>query len=208
MMNLLNAESILRHSREFSIHYSAFSISPLCSPNASSPAWMWTKAGSSRASSSLDHVDPGDPLSRPGVMKNDGADELVLTTSPPPSRAARSWRTWWPRWWSRSSCRLTVGGGLRTLDDATPGYSGRGGEGSVNSGRGAATRTCWRRSPASSGRCATGGALTPTASRGDDGRGAMGSVRKRRPARRPASTWWPWSQAAEALGAARIVLTS
>src|ERR1051325_2293790 len=67
----------------------------------------------------FDHVDAGDPVEQAKRYPNDGADELVCSDTPASHEARDIMADLVKRVVEECFRPLTVGGGIRTLDDAT-----------------------------------------------------------------------------------------
>ena len=65
----------------------------------------------------VDLVDAGDPVEQATLYDAAGADELASSTSPPATRIATRSTTWWRRTAEACFMPLTVGGGVRTVED-------------------------------------------------------------------------------------------
>ena len=87
------------------------------SRSGSSPAWTSTPAGWSRASTSGDLRDAGDPVEMARVYDAEGADELVFLDITASSGGRETMFDVVRRTAEQVFIPLTVGGGVRTADD-------------------------------------------------------------------------------------------
>ena len=152
----------------------------------------------------FDHVDAGDPVEQARRYQDRGRTSWSFTTSPRAMRVGRSWPIWCAQVMENIFMPLTVGGGIRTLDDATRLIQAGAEKVSLNSAAGEKSETARRNRPQIRRAAPPCWGSTPIACRRMARK--SGKFSSTAVASAPAFDVMDWAKKAESLGAGEIVL--
>ena len=156
-----------------------------CSPSGSSPVSTWTAAGSSRGPTSSTCATPATRSRSPAATRTQGADELVFLDITASHEGRDILLDMVRRVAEQIFMPFTVGGGIRTLDDATRLIQAGAEKVSINSAAVKTPGADRRRSSRKFGRCATVVNIDPRRVRQRRPRGLGGPHQRRPRADRP-----------------------